>query len=640
MAALVVPLFAVPAAAAPTPPPPPGSAPAAQQDYVVRFREEAAGPRASATGTPPSVGGRAAVEARLAGRVQRRLSVFPGAVVRLTPAERDRLAAEASVASVTAATPVRAAGTQIDPPWGLDRIDQAPLPLSGGYTYRQSGKGVTAYVVDSGINAGLAEFSGRVSGGTSFVADGRGTSDCSGHGTHVAGTIGGTTYGVAKRVTLVPVRVLDCEGNGTSIDVVAALDWVARTHRAGEPAVVNLSLSGGYDEAENEAVRQLAAEGVTVVAAAGNDAMDACAASPASAPRALTVAATDVHDQRASFSNHGRCVDLYAPGVKVPSVGGTGVGASTMSGTSMAAPHVAGVAALLLEKHPRWSAAKVASRVLRLSVPGIVRGSPQGTPNRLLSIAPTADGVTPGAGTAAGGTTVVVTGSRFIGVTRVLFDGVPGTRLRVRSAGELRVRTPAHANAGASVVVVTELSTSDAELLYEFQRRPVVASVSPAAGSSRGGTEVTIRGSGFTDVLGVRFGGVPATDFTVVSASELRATTPAMAAGTVDVRVVRTGVTSARRRADRFSFGRPPVLTAVSPATGHTVGGARVALTGSGFHGVSAVRFGRAEATVVSRTPTRLVVLVPAHPVGTVDVRVTGAYGTSAPAATARYTFV
>ncbi|HSM34936.1 MAG TPA: S8 family peptidase [Longimicrobiales bacterium] len=264
---------------------------------------------------------------------------------------------EAAAAGLSNAPGVRAvvpdaqvtiAGDQIAPPWGLDRIDQRGADLDGVYGYDLSGAGVTAYVVDTGIRTTHQEFAGRARPG--FDAFGGDAGDCNGHGTHVAGTIGGTTYGVAKDVDLVAVRVLDCAGSGTIAGVIAGLDWILA---GGELGVVNMSLGSSGSQPFDEAVASLSSAGFTVVVAAGNSSTDACGMSPARAPSAVTVGATDVTDSRATFSNYGDCVDLFAPGVNVLSAHHAADDASAvLNGTSMASPHAAGAAALLMEANP------------------------------------------------------------------------------------------------------------------------------------------------------------------------------------------------------------------------------------------------------------------------------------------------
>lgn len=273
--------------------------------------------------------------------------------------------------------------TQNSAPWGLDRIDQADRPIDLQYTYNQTGAGVTAFIIDTGIRPDHTEFTGRMLGGFTTVADGRGTNDCNGHGTHVAGTVGGKTYGVAKGVKFVPVRVLNCEGAGTTSGVIAGVDWVANS--TARPAVANLSLGGSYSAALNAAIANAVARGVTMVVAAGNENVDACTKSPASEPRAITVGATTNTDARASFSNFGRCVDIFAPGTGITSAWYTGTSATNvLNGTSMASPHVAGVAALALQANPAASPLAITDSVLSNATLNRLTSLGLDSPNRLL----------------------------------------------------------------------------------------------------------------------------------------------------------------------------------------------------------------------------------------------------------------
>jgi subtilisin family serine protease len=264
-------------------------------------------------------------------------------------------------------------------PWGLDRIDQRYLPLSGSYTYTSTGANVRAYIIDTGLQANHPEFETRAS--NVYDAFGGNGADCNGHGTHVGGTVAGKTYGVAKRAYLRGVRVLDCAGSGSYSGIIAGVDWV-RKNRV-NPAVANMSLGGGYSSSVNTAVANLANSGVFVAVAAGNSNANACNYSPASAGAAYTVAASERTDTRASFSNYGSCVDGYAPGAGIKSAWLSG-GTNTISGTSMASPHVAGVAALYKATYGNASSSTIASWLSNNATPGVIKSNPTGTPNRLL----------------------------------------------------------------------------------------------------------------------------------------------------------------------------------------------------------------------------------------------------------------
>lgn len=267
--------------------------------------------------------------------------------------------------------------------WGLDRIDQVDRPLDTLYHYSGTGTGVKAFIIDTGIRASHQEFGGRVVSGYTAISDGNGTNDCNGHGTHVAGTVGGTTWGVAKGVTLVPVRVLDCTGSGAYSGVIAGIDWVANSNL--RPAVANLSLGGGTSAALDAAIAGAVSKGVTVVVAAGNSNADACNYSPSRAPSAITVGATTSSDARASYSNYGSCLDIFAPGSSITSAWNTSdVATNSISGTSMASPHVAGVAALVLEGKPSSSPASVASFLTSSASLNKLTSIGAGSPNRLV----------------------------------------------------------------------------------------------------------------------------------------------------------------------------------------------------------------------------------------------------------------
>ena len=303
----------------------------------------------------------------------------------------DALSHNPNVAWVEADGPVWLVTTQSNATWGLDRIDQRERALSGTYTYTATGQGVTAYIIDTGIRISHSEFvSGSVSRASygydsvdgDFTAD-----DCHGHGTHVAGTVGGATYGVAKAVSLVAVRVLNCSGSGTWSGIIAGIDWVTGNHVAGAPAVANMSLGGGGNTSVDAAVRNSILDGVSYAVAAGNGnfigiAMDACKYSPARVTEAMTIGATDRTDKKASWSNYGNCVDWFAPGVGITSAWIT-TATNTISGTSMATPHTAGVAALYLQGNPGASPATVRTALYDNTTKGVVTSS-KTTNNHLL----------------------------------------------------------------------------------------------------------------------------------------------------------------------------------------------------------------------------------------------------------------
>ncbi len=273
--------------------------------------------------------------------------------------------------------------TQSGATWGLDRIDQRNLPLNKTYTYSSTGAGVTAYIIDTGISISHSDFGGRAKVGVDEVGDGQNGIDCNGHGTHVSGTIGGSTYGVAKGVSLVAVRVLNCSGSGTTSGVVAGVDWVSANHQAGQPAVANMSLGGSASTALDNAVRNSINDGVVYAVAAGNDGRDACRTSPARTAEAITVGATDNTDARPRWSNYGSCLDIFAPGVNITSDWLSG-GTNTISGTSMATPHVAGVAALYLQTHSGASPSAVRNALIANATAGVVKSAGKNSPNVLL----------------------------------------------------------------------------------------------------------------------------------------------------------------------------------------------------------------------------------------------------------------
>ncbi|MEU8026831.1 MULTISPECIES: S8 family peptidase [Micromonospora] len=367
-----------------------GGATAVPSSYIVVLKDSAVGGKA---------GTRAAAVASSAGSLAKRFggsvaqvygAALNGFEVRLSEAAAKRLAAHPSVAWVEQNHEVSLQTTQANPPWGLDRTDQAALPLSSSYNYTSAGTGVTAYIIDTGININHNDFGGQAVDGYDAVDNALPAADCNGHGTHVSGTVGGTTYGVAKDVKLVAVRVLNCRGRGTNAGVIGGVNWVTSNHQAGQPAVANMSLGGGANSSLDTAVANSIADGVTYAVAAGNSNANACTSSPAAVPTAITVGATQSNDARASFSNYGTCLDIFAPGVDVLSAWyNSNTATNTISGTSMASPHVAGAAARVLSNNPTWTPAQVASYLTSTATAGVVTSPGTGSPNRLLYVSPT-----------------------------------------------------------------------------------------------------------------------------------------------------------------------------------------------------------------------------------------------------------
>ena len=312
-----------------------------------------------------------------------------GMTIELPDAAAAALANVPSVALVEQDQVMTASATQLNAPWGLDRIDQHNLPLSQSYAYSGTGAGVTAYIIDTGILFAHSEFGGRASSGFDAI-DGGTADDCNGHGTHVAGTVGGTTYGVAKSAKLVAVRVLDCGGSGPNSGVIEGVDWVTANHTG--PSVANMSLGGSASSALDLAIRNSVESGVTYAVAAGNGnflgiAQNACNYSPSREPSAITVSATDRTDTKASWANYGTCVDIFGPGVSITSSWYNG-GTNTISGTSMATPHVAGAAALYLEANPTATPGAVASALTQSATQSVVKNGGSGSPNLLLYTGP------------------------------------------------------------------------------------------------------------------------------------------------------------------------------------------------------------------------------------------------------------
>jgi subtilisin family serine protease len=347
----------------------------AANDYIVVFQSDETDPAGQADALVRAHGGSL--------RYVYRNTIKGFAVANLPDAAVEALQRNPSVAYIERDGIMTADDTQLNPPsWGLDRIDAAD-GLDLQYTYPSTGAGVRAYILDTGINASHNDFAGRVGSGVDFI-DGGAPDDCHGHGTHVAGTVGGTTYGVAKGVTLVAVRVLNCQGSGTTSGVIAGVDWVGN---APKPAVANMSLGGSYWQALNDAVAAAIAKGVAFAVAAGNSNANACNYSPSSTPEAITVGATTNLDARASYSNYGTCVDIMAPGSSITSAWtGSATASNTISGTSMASPHVAGAAALVLGSNLGYTATQVRDALVNGATNNTLATLPTGTPNKLLFV--------------------------------------------------------------------------------------------------------------------------------------------------------------------------------------------------------------------------------------------------------------
>lgn len=347
--------------------------------------------------------------------------------------------------------------TQNNATWGLDRIDQTNLPLDNSYSYDYDGSGVNAYVIDTGVRITHNQFGNRGRSGYTAINDGNGTNDCQGHGTHVAGTIGSTTYGVAKDATIYAVRVLGCDGSGSNSGVIGGVDWVAANHI--KPAVANMSLGGGASSALDNAVNSAVSQGITMVVAAGNDNSNACSYSPARAASAITVGSTTSSDSRSSFSNYGSCLDIYAPGSSITSTWSTSNSATnTISGTSMASPHVAGVAALYLDEFPNATPSQVESAIENAAIPNKVTDARSGSPNLLLNnFSDTGGGPGPGP----------IDGTLSNGVAKTGLSGASGSQTF------FTLQVPAGAS---NLSFVMSGGSGDADMYVKFGSKPTTSS--------------------------------------------------------------------------------------------------------------------------------------------------------------------
>ena len=317
------------------------------------------------------------------GQVRQQLGIINGYEASMSEAQAKRLAASPGVAYVEQNQTITLNATQTNATWGIDRIDQRARPLSTTYTYPVTASNVTAYIIDTGIRYTHNQFGGRATAG--YDAVGSGAVDCNGHGTHVAGTVGGTTYGVAKAVRLVGVRVLNCSGSGTTAGVIAGVNWVS--NQSARPAVANMSLGGGVSSTLDSAVSTAISRGITFALAAGNSTANACNSSPARVASAITVGATTSTDAKASYSNYGTCLDIFAPGSSITSAWyNSNTATNTISGTSMASPHVAGAAALVLSRNTGYTPAQVRDSLVNDATTGVVTSAGTGSPNRLLFV--------------------------------------------------------------------------------------------------------------------------------------------------------------------------------------------------------------------------------------------------------------
>nr|WP_211216056.1 S8 family serine peptidase [Catelliglobosispora koreensis] len=419
-----------------------------------------------------------------------------GVEVNVSESAARRIAALENVKYVQQNHLVTIQGTQSPTPsWGLDRIDQRALPLNNSFTYPNTASGVKAYIIDTGIRTTHSDFGGRAVWGTNTTGDGNNT-DCHGHGTHVASTTAGTTYGVAKAASLVAVKVLNCAGSGSNAGVIAGIDWVTGNHGAGQAAVANMSLGGGFNQATNDAVTASIADGVSYAIAAGNEnGSNACNVSPASTPNAITVGSTTNTDARSSFSNIGTCLDIFAPGSSITAAWGTSdTATNTISGTSMATPHVAGAAALVLGTNPSWTPLQVRDFLVNNATNGVVTNPGTGSPNKLLyvvndtpsqdfsvAVSPTSGAVNPGSSLTATVSTATTAGAAQ--TVNLSASGLP--------AGATASFSPSSVTSGASSTLTIATTAATAPGTYA-----VTISGTGTSGTRTATFTLTVNGTG------------------------------------------------------------------------------------------------------------------------------------------------
>jgi subtilisin family serine protease len=486
-----------------------GGPTAVDDSYIVVFRD------AAVARTGVSANARSLVD-KHGGTVARTYTnALRGFEVKADEKQAARIAADPAVAFVEQNHLVHALETQTNPPsWGLDRIDQRNLPLNQAYTYPNAAPNVRAYIIDTGIRITHNDFGGRAVSGFDAI-DGGPADDCNGHGTHVAGTVGGSAYGVAKSVQLVAVRVLNCQGSGTNAQVVAGIDWVRAN--AVRPAVANMSLGGGANSAIDTAVNNSINAGITYAVAAGNGNLlgvrqNACNYSPARVPNAITVGATQSSDAAASFSNYGTCVDILAPGVGITSAWHTSnTATNTISGTSMASPHVAGAAALVLSANPSWSNQQVRDHLVANSTPNVVTNPGSGTPNRLLyvdngqppandfsvAVAPASGSVAPGGSVTATVSTATTAGSAQ--PVTLSASGLP-------AGASAAFSPPSVTSGGSSTLTITTTASTPAGTY------PVTVTGTGSAGTRTATFTLTVTGGGGGTCTGTNGGDVAIPD--------------------------------------------------------------------------------------------------------------------------------